>query len=110
MELVEERQGDVCLLRVIGRAEGPASKDLEEKILSLIAAGREKLVIDLSRLDYVGSMGLRAFLLASRRVDEAKGKLVLCSLQDAVRQIFDLAGFSSYLTIAGSTEEAVKMI
>ncbi len=67
-------------------------------------------MIDMSRLDYVGSTGLCVFLLAAKRMDAAKGKMVLCSLRDEVRQVFEITGFSSFLTIAGSVEEAVKMM
>jgi len=108
MEITEERRGDISILRIIGRLDSSTSKDLEEKILPLIASSQGKLVIDLSQLDYVSSAGLRVFLLAAKRMDGAKGKMILCSLQDTVKQVFDIAGFSSLLTLAASTEEAVK--
>ena len=108
MEITEERREDISILRIIGKLDSSTSKDLEEKILSLIASSQGKLVIDLSQLDYVSSAGLRIFLLAAKRMDNAKGKMILCSLKDAVKQVFDIAGFSSLLTLAGSTEEAIK--
>ena len=108
MEITEERTGDILILRIIGKLDSSTSKDLEEKILSIIASSQGKLVIDLSQLDYVSSAGLRVFLLAAKRMDDAKGKMILCSLKDAVKQVFDIAGFSSFLTLAGSTEEAIK--
>ena len=108
MEITEERRGDVLILRIIGKLDSSTSKDLEEKILSIIASSQGKLVIDLSQLDYVSSAGLRVFLLAAKRMDGAKGKMILCSLKDAVKQVFDIAGFSSLLTLTASTEEAIK--
>jgi anti-anti-sigma regulatory factor len=36
------------------------------------------------------------------------GKIGLCSMKDNVRQVFDLAGFSSMLSIYGSRDEAIK--
>ena len=108
MEITEERRGDISILGIIGRLDSSSSKDLEEKMLSLIASSQGKLVIDLSQLDYVSSAGLRVFLLAAKRMDGAKGKMILCSLKDTVKQVFDIAGFSSLLTLAASTEEAIK--
>ena len=86
MEITEERRGDILILRIIGRLDSSTSKDLEEKVLSLITSSQGKLVIDLTQLDYVSSAGLRVFLLAAKRMDGAKGKMVLCSLKDAVRE------------------------
>jgi anti-sigma B factor antagonist len=108
MEITEERRADVLILRVIGKLDASTSKDLEGKILGLIGAHQEKLVVELSQLDYISSAGLHVFLLAAKRMEEAKGKMVLCSLKDSVKQVFDIAGFSSFLNLEGSTEEAIK--
>ena len=108
MEITEERRANLLILRVIGKLDASTSKDLEAKVLALVASNQEKLVIDLSQLDYISSAGLRVFLLAAKRMDNAKGKMILCSLKDAVKQVFDIAGFSSFLTLASSTEEALK--
>jgi anti-sigma B factor antagonist len=67
-------------------------------------------VIDLSHLEYVSSSGLRVFLLAAKRLHSAEGKIVLCSLKEHVRQVFDLAGFSSILSIYGSRDDALKAL
>ena len=108
MEITEERRADLLILRVIGKLDASTSKALEVKILPLIASSQGKLVVDLSQLDYISSSGLRVFLLAAKRMDAAKGQMIICSLKDSVKQIFDIAGFSSFLTLAGSTEEAIK--
>jgi anti-sigma B factor antagonist len=76
--------------------------------LPLIASGQRKLVVELSQLDYISSAGLRIFLLAAKRMDESKGKMILCSLKDSVKQVFEIAAFSSFLNLAGSIEEAIK--
>lgn len=108
MDITEDRRGDVLILHIIGKLDASTSKDLEHKILALIAARQEKLIVDLSQLEYISSAGLRVFLLAAKRMSEINGKFILCSLQDAVRQVFDIAGFSSFLTVAASSAEAIK--
>jgi len=108
MEITEERREDILILRVIGRLDSSTSKTMEERLLPIIDSGEGRLVIELSQLDYISSAGLRVFLLAAKRMGSANGRMILCSLQDVVKQVFDIAGFSSFLTLAGSTEEAIK--
>jgi len=84
------------------------AKTFEEKILQVINSGAQRLIVDLSLLEYVSSAGLRVFLLAAKRLQANDGKIALCGLQDHIRQVFDLAGFSSILSIYGSRAEAVK--
>ena len=108
MEITEERRANVLILRLMGKLDASTSKALEDTILPHIASGQDRLVVELSQLDYISSAGLRVFLLAAKRMNEAQGKMILCSLKDSVKQVFDIAGFSSFLTLAGSIEEAIK--
>ena len=110
MEITEERRENILILRVIGRLDSSTSKMMEERLLPIIDSGEGRLVIELSQLDYISSAGLRVFLLAAKRIGNAKGRMILCSLQDAVKQVFDIAGFSSFLNLAASTEEAISNV
>ena len=108
MEINEDKKGDVVILTLSGKLDATSSKAFEDRILAVIDAGERQLVVDLSRLDYVSSSGLRVFLLAAKRQNSASGKIVLCSLKDPVKEVFDIAGFSSIFSIYGSHDEAIK--
>jgi anti-anti-sigma factor len=108
MDISEDRTADVVILGLSGKLDATTAKTFEDKILADIEAGDRRLVIDLSQLEYVSSSGLRVFLLAAKRLRSKDGKIALFSLQDHVRQVFDLSGFSSILAIYGSRDEAIK--
>jgi anti-sigma B factor antagonist len=93
-----------------GKLDATTAKIFEDRILAEIDSGDRRFVIDLSHLEYVSSSGLRVFLLAAKRLHSAEGKIVLCSLKEHVRQVFDLAGFSSILSIYGSRDDALKAL
>ncbi len=108
MDISEDRRADAVVLALSGKLDATTAKTFEDKILGLINSGAQRLVVDLALLEYVSSSGLRVFLLAAKRLQATDGKIILCGLQDHVRQVFDLAGFSSILSIYGSRDEAVK--
>ena len=108
MDISEERKADAVILALSGKLDATTAKTFEDRILGVINSGTQRLVVDLSQLDYVSSSGLRVFLLAAKRLQTVDGKIVLCSMKDHVRQVFDLAGFSSMLSIYGSRDEAIK--
>jgi len=108
MDIYEERKDGFLVLGLEGRLDATNSKMFEDKILAVIDEGERQLVIDLSQLNYVSSAGLRVFLLASKRLNPAGGKLVLCSLQEPVKEVFEIVGFFSILSILGSRDEALK--
>ena len=108
MDISEDRKADAVILALSGKLDATTAKTFEDRILGVINGGTQRLVVDLSQLDYVSSSGLRVFILAAKRLQTVDGKIVLCSMKDHVRQVFDLAGFSSMLSIYGSRDEAIK--
>ena len=122
MEIYERRTADIVTLSLSGKLDGTTAKAFEEKILGQIESGDRRFIIDLAELDYVSSQGLRVFLLAGKRLDSANGKLVLCGFkktipyhtlnrrEDPVREVFDIAGFSSIFSIYGSDDDAIKAL
>lgn len=97
IEVIEEQSVPVVIVGLSGRMDSSNSRDFEEK-----------MVVDCSQLQYISSAGLRVFLMAAKQLTMAKEKLVLASLNDDVRQVFNLTGFSSIFEIRDSREDALK--
>jgi anti-sigma B factor antagonist len=108
MEISERKTADIITLSLAGKLDTSTAKAFEEKILGQIESGERRIVIDLARLDYISSAGLRVFVLAAKRLDGTRGKIALCALRDSVKQVFDIAGFSSIFSVYGSHDEAIK--
>jgi anti-anti-sigma factor len=73
------------ILALSGKLDTTNAKTFEDKILGLINSGAQRLVVDLSQLEYVSSSGLRVFLLAAKRLHRSNGKIALYSLNDHIR-------------------------
>jgi stage II sporulation protein AA (anti-sigma F factor antagonist) len=110
MKIHEERRDGFLILGLEGQLDTNASTLFQEKIFAAIDGGESRLAVDLSRLAYVCSAGLRVFLAASKRLNPGVGKLVLYSLQEPVREVFDIVGFFSVLSIKNSKEEALESL
>ena len=108
MDITEFRTADIVTLSLSGELDSMTSKTFEAKMLAQIASGDRRLIIDLARLDYISSSGLRVFVLAAKRLDTGNGKIVLCSLKDPVREVFDIAGFLSLFPVYDSHDEAIE--
>jgi anti-anti-sigma factor len=108
MEISEDRKADAVVLALSGKLDATTAKTFEKKLLSQIESGERRFVINLAQLDYISSAGLRVFLLAAKRLNSANGKILLSSLQDSVREVFEITGFSSVFSIYGSDDDAIK--
>jgi stage II sporulation protein AA (anti-sigma F factor antagonist) len=110
MDIHEERKDGFLVLALEGALDAVSSKIFEGKVLAIIEGGETRFIVDLSRVDYVSSAGLRVFLAASKQLTPAGGKVVLCSVQEPIREVFDIVGFYSIFTILGSKDEALNSL
>lgn len=110
MDIMEERRGKVVLLTVKGRLDSITSPALEEKLLALLSGNVRQFVLNFSALEYISSNGLRVLLMAVKKLRPVDGVLALCGLQDHIREVFDLAGFSPLFPIHDSQETALKHV
>ena len=99
MEITENRSGEVTILGIKGRLDTTNYSVLEKKLMSLIDEGQIKILIDLSGMDYVSSSGLRILLMALKRITVAKGKFAMCNLQENIKEIFEISGFTNIFDI-----------
>jgi anti-anti-sigma factor len=85
-----------------GRLDFGTAPDFEkllERALAGTAATPAALIIDCAALEYVSSAGLRAFLVTARAAQRAGVRFSLCGLRPAVREVFDLSGFSRIISV-----------
>jgi anti-anti-sigma factor len=107
MDIQQEVRDGVTVVAPSGRIDSTTSAELEQAIGKSLDGGNRKLVVDFERVSYISSAGLRVLLVAAKRLGGGKGTLALCSLNDAVRQVFDLAGFLPLFTVEPTRDGAV---
>jgi anti-anti-sigma factor len=107
MEILEVKQGALVILEIWGRLDASTSPDLERSFLSLLDRGERNVLIDFERLQYISSAGLRVLLLAAKRTAEAGGRLSLCAMGNDIREVFEIAGFTSIFQIHPTRLDAV---
>lgn len=107
MDIIEEKQNDVSIFRLNGRLDSNTSPEFEGRILKIIENGSNKLIIDFEALEYISSAGLRVVNKTLRQLKTSEGKLILCSMQDYVKEVFEIAGFDSFIPIVSDMDEAL---
>lgn len=110
MEIIESKEGEASVFKILGRLDSNTSPELEDKISATLTNGTKNMVIDFESLEYISSAGLRIILKTTKDLKRQDGKLILCSMQDYVREVFEISGFDSFLPIATNLDEALKQI
>jgi len=108
VNIKEAKTDKVTVLIIEGRLDSSTSGILEKKFLDTTEAGEKNFVIDFASMDYISSAGLRVLLMAAKKTKKVGGKVVLSALSANVKEVFDIAGFTSIFTISASQEEAIQ--
>jgi anti-anti-sigma factor len=108
MEILGETRGLVLVLTPLSRLDSNSSPQFEARAMAEIASGARRLVIDLGRVEYISSAGLRALLVVAKKLKEPGSRLVLCGMAPAVKQIFALAGFLRIFEVATTLDDALR--
>ena len=80
-----------------GRLDTTTSPQLEGELNSALA-GITELVIDMEKLDYISSAGLRV-LLSAHKTMSRQGSMKVIHVNELVQEVFDITGFTDILTI-----------
>ncbi len=108
MEIIEEKRGELSTFKLQGRLDSNTSQVFEKRIFDAMADGTKNVVIDFKNLDYISSAGLRVILKATKALKRENGKILLCAMQDYVKEVFEIAGFDSFLPIVPTLDDALK--
>ncbi|MCQ2387785.1 MAG: STAS domain-containing protein [Clostridia bacterium] len=96
MEIIKENNCNVLTVKVSGRLDTVTAPELEEKIGVL--DGIKELVLDLEKLEYISSAGLRVLLNLQKQMNKI-GKMTVKNISSDVMEVFEITGFSEILTI-----------
>lgn len=108
MKITSNTSGDYLVASVDGRLDSATAAELEKYCSSLIDGGTIKIVLNLEKVEYISSSGLRVVLASAKKASAAGGKLALCCLTGLVLEVFRISSFDSILPIYPDADAAVK--
>lgn len=97
MTIEKNLNGTELTVTIVGRLDTTTAPDLEASLKESFE-GVTKLILDFAELEYLSSAGLRV-LLASQKVMNKQGEMVIRNVNETINEIFDVTGFIDILTI-----------
>ena len=108
MDIVVNQIKDVAVATIlVEELDASNAGDFRRDIAPVLDA-QSRLVLDLSRLRFVDSSGLGAFISCLRKLNAAGGDLKLCGMSKPVRAVFELVRMHRVFDIFDTPEDAVR--
>jgi anti-sigma B factor antagonist len=82
------------LVKVTGRVDSQTAPQMAEALDAITNAGRFKIVLDLSQIEFMSSAGLRVLINTQKSCKRFnRGEVVLAVVPQRIYEALDLAGF-----------------
>lgn len=108
MELSIDQVGATTVVRINGDLDTNTSPAAQERLNALIDEGDTRLLVNLRRVGFVSSAGLRILLATAKRLNAGDGSLKISDLNETVNDVFEISGFISILSVYKTEEEALQ--
>ncbi len=108
MQISVKTTNEVKILAFEGRLDTQTSPDAQRQLTRLIEEGETKILVNLEKLDYISSAGLRVLLVVAKQLKTTDGELRICSLNEVVAEVFDISGFDVILAVSASESIALE--
>jgi len=107
LELESSRQGDVAVMKVSGAASMAEAEQLRAAIEELVAEHIPVVVLDLSEMDFICSLGLGAIISGHIKCRHHSGQIRLASPTPSVRQLLETTKLTKLFGIFESVDDAL---
>ena len=100
------REGGIAIASVLGRIDNASASDFQGLVEGGLRAGDDALILDMERVEFMSSAGLRVCLILARRF--TRGRFALCSLTELNREVVAISGFDQLIGVHRSQAGAVR--
>ena len=103
---VTNLEDEIVLISLEGRLDSDAALKIDDKFVFATSTKKANVIVDLSEVSFIASMGLRTLVAGARNQANRGGKLVLLNPQEMVRKVIETTGLDPHLPIFNDIESA----
>jgi anti-anti-sigma factor len=106
---VEDLDSGVTNITLRGRLDTVAAGDIDLKFSTVVGAKRA-IVVDMSGVDFLASLGIRVLVMGAKAVRNKGGKVVLLSPDANVHSVLKIAGIDQLIPIVFDRATALSIV
>jgi anti-anti-sigma factor len=107
MEIFERDENGVTVFVLEGRIDTAGAVDMDLALQAAVSEGKHRMVLDMAKVRYIGSAGLRTMADVLTKNKDEGGDLKLVSLNPKVQRVLRIIGFDKFFSIYATPEAAI---
>jgi anti-sigma B factor antagonist len=107
MKISEHEQNGITIYTLEGRIDSEGSIQLQDTLYAGLEAGKYKIVLEMSQVQYINSSALRTLADVITQTRDKNGDLKLVALPPRVKRVLQIVGFDKFSSIFDDLENAL---
>jgi anti-anti-sigma factor len=105
----ESLDGNVRKIKLAGRMDVQGAHEIDLKFSSF-AANQTAVIVDMSAVEFLSSIGIRTLMLNAKAVSQRGGKMVLLNPAQTITGALEMAGIDTLIPICRSEIDAIRAV
>ncbi len=104
LEILRDNREEHVLLSCSGRLDATSTDHLTDYLDRLVREGKYHIALDLSRIDYLSSAGIRALVVQYKNLKALNGRFVISAFSGNVKEVLDMVGMTAMFIVPEDQE------
>lgn len=110
MEIKHSKTETAHIVELEGRLDAMNNAKAESFFNEITSDLDLNILVDLSKLDFINSTGLRVFIMSLKKLKSESHTMVLCNLNNNIKDVFRFSGFDKLFKIELNRDEAMAKV
>lgn len=111
MELQTQQLTDgITKISLAGRMDSAGVQDIDLQFTALTATKKAAVVVDLSEVSFLASIGIRTLITNARALRQRGGKMVLLNPKPLVGEVLETSGITSLIETLDNLQSACEAL
>ncbi len=106
----EQLNDDIIKINLSGRMDVGGVGEIEAEFSTIASTVDMSIIVDMSAVPYMSSIGIRALLINAKAVNRRGQKYALLTPQSDVKNVLEVSGIDQLITICGDIDEAISKV
>ncbi len=104
---IQPLEGESILVGLEGRFDIEGAQSIEDQFTFAVATKARRVVVDLTGVDFIASIGIRTLFTAARAQSQRGGRVVLAAPTEMVRKVLVTAGVDQVIPLFDTVADAL---
>ncbi len=107
MQIDINTENSILIITLKGSIDSKTASEVQQKVLEA-SVESDNVIIDLTKVDFVSSAGLRVLLMVYRQIKSKNGKVILVGVSEEITEVMEMTGFINFFEIIDTVTNALS--